>query len=177
MFIPTSANHPLGLHPGMNQKATVYNRTGAALVPGTIYKFDTAASAGEVDLDGTANSTTGTISAFGTANHPFSNVIATVSGDASATIDDLFFCLALTAIADNKKGDVLVRGMAPVLPAGAVTAWQPFSVSDGGDGDQGQAEVAAANERVVGFPTIAMVDGVLTNAYFDGISQAFNLLA
>lgn len=122
---------PLSTNPphGRLTKKNVWNRTGGALTVGGIYQFDTFGSATE---------TTSDLNKWNDPVGGWSNIVAPgTRGDSGIdlTMWGGFFCVALTAAADDTASEVLIIGDTTVKVIGATTAvysvYSPFRVTTG----------------------------------------------
>ena len=167
MFIHSSdVAFPLGMHPGKNETFCAINRTGGAVIVGHCYKLDIEASDGDVSVHGVTLN--GVTSAFGSPNHPFSNVIDVETGDSDSETSLLVFCVALETGKDNKTQQWLLRGFTDIMGGDTTGANTSLTVQEA----DGEFVVTIANERVLAYGLEALTNAALHPAYFDGVTQA-----
>lgn len=114
---------------GRITKKNVYNRVGSALVVGGIYQFDNFGAGAE---------TTSDLNKWNANGNGWNQIVAPgTRGDSGIdlTMWGGYFCVALTAAADDTASEVLIVGDATVKVIGAASAvysvYSPFRVTTG----------------------------------------------
>jgi hypothetical protein len=158
-----SAQNPLGLHPGRQERVRVKVRGGDVKI-GTI---------GQFEIDGNDAAVTAALT-FGGSTDPTANTIASIAAEGLNTNNRWnIYCVYMEDISDDGEGWAVVRGVVPL-------AWDAASDTVGGAGTPGVAAglislVSANAERVVAIAletTILYVSGsatTRTTCIFDGI--------